>query len=33
MQIRILHLSEGIAGHDGQDLGVINTLRDAAYDI
>ncbi|GIR11419.1 MAG: hypothetical protein CM15mP22_8390 [Gammaproteobacteria bacterium] len=33
MQIRIVHLSEGIAGHDGQVLGVIKTLRDAEYDI
>ena len=33
MQIRILHLSEGIAGHDGQVLGVIKTLRDAEYEI
>ena len=33
MQIRIVHLSEGTAGHDGQVLGVIKTLRDAEYDI
>jgi len=33
MQIRICHLSEGVAGHDGQVLGVIKTLRDAGYDI
>lgn len=33
MKIRICHLSEGVAGHDGQVLGVIKTLRDAGYDV
>ena len=33
MKIRICHLSEGVAGHDGQVLGVIKTLRDAGCDV
>ena len=33
MKIRICHLSEGVAGHDGQVFGVIKTLRDAGYDV
>ena len=33
MKIRICHLSEGVAGHDGQVLGVIKTLIDAGYDV
>ena len=33
MKIKICHLSEGVAGHDGQVLGVIKTLRDAGYDV
>jgi mitochondrial fission protein ELM1 len=31
--IRICHLSEGIAGHNGQVLGVIKTLKDAGFTI
>ena len=32
-KLSICHLSEGIAGHDGQALGVIKTLKDSGFDI
>lgn len=32
-KLSICHLSEGIAGHDGQALGIIKTLKDAGFDI
>tara|TARA_B100000795_G_C22764456_1_gene425074 strand:+ start:188 stop:1216 length:1029 start_codon:yes stop_codon:yes gene_type:complete len=33
MSINICHLSEGIAGHDGQVLGVIKTLSDSGIEV
>lgn len=31
--LRICHLSEGIAGHNGQVLGIIKTLKDAGFKV
>ena len=31
--INICHLSEGIAGHNGQVLGVIKTIKDAGFKV
>jgi mitochondrial fission protein ELM1 len=33
MQLKIGHISEGIAGHDGQALGVIKSLSDSGIDL